>query len=91
MEFKGTKEWSDSAFREIFENKLRAINDKKSTNNLIMIWLDRSVNEYSAELLERYKKIESVLSKIVGSVDYYHNTGVDIEVHYTEAKEALNH
>jgi len=35
--------WKGSPYREIFENNLRAINDRKSINNLIMVWVDQSV------------------------------------------------
>lgn len=32
-------------FREIFENNLRAINDSKNTNDLIMTWFDQCVEQ----------------------------------------------
>jgi len=50
--------WKGSPYREIFENNLRSINDRKSINNLIMVWVDQSVNEHNAELLERYKRLD---------------------------------
>jgi len=53
--------WKGSPYREIFENNLRSINDRKSINNLIMVWVDQSVNEHNAELIERCKRMEDAL------------------------------
>jgi len=36
-----------------------------SQYNLIMVWVDQSVNEHNAELLERYKRMEEACEEFM--------------------------
>ena len=83
--------WKGSPYREIFENNLRQINDRESINNLIMVWVDQSVNEHNAELLERYKRMEEALKGVDRLYsDVEHMVDGEVREMLNEVRQALN-
>ena len=75
MEKEKKAELKDSPYREMFENQLRALNDKQITNDLLMTLFDQSVEQMiltatSDKVKQQAKRIEELedgLSKLIGS------------------------